>query len=82
MKNLRLAFLVPALVAAAPTIAVAAPHAPRALRPAVTASQSARPRVQHEAPIRYVTLDRMIRDFALQAQASLPMPTDRLIAQR
>jgi hypothetical protein len=56
MKNLRLAFLVPAFLIAAP----------------VCAQQKHKP-----APIRYVTLDKMIRTFAENArskQAMRPAP--------
>lgn len=74
MKTIRLAFLLPALIAAAP--AAASPQLPQPHATHVA-------RAGHAAPIRYVTLDRMIREFAGRAQATRELgkkPT--IIAQR
>lgn len=77
MISLRLAFVLPAILIAFP--ATAKPTTP------VNA------RLQREAPIRYATLDRMIRTFAararaeraaVQEQAELQMERATVLAQR
>ncbi len=70
----RLAFIVPALVLAGPASA----HEGR------RAAAHARRSYASEGPIRYVTLDRMIRNFAAQAEAQAAGKQDRpeILARR
>lgn len=81
MNTLRLAFVLPALIAVTP--AVAAPHSVRVLRPALVAAHVHSIRAARvEAPLRYVTLDRMIKGFCVEALAAVDVERATLIAQR
>ena len=68
MNLLRIAFLIPALLAVAPVLAddVREPAPPAGSKP----------------PMRYATLDRMLHEFAAQARAERAVRTTTLLARR
>ena len=69
MNSLRLAFLLPALLAVAPV------RADGVRKPVPPAAAKA-------TPMRYVTLDRLLHEFAAQARAQRDLQPSMLLARR